>query len=114
MRKIQLTADIESRRGGHTHRAGASGTMVEPIGENAWLIEVRVPDETLEGGAWYETIEATGSDFRLVDAPNIQVPQGPHRFRVSAYKEERWGELRGQALTLPPMPCAEKLDTVSD
>jgi hypothetical protein len=67
-RKMKLTVDIESQQEpGHVHHVGATGILVEPLGANAWLVEVRVPDPTLEGDAWYETLEVRGDEFELID-----------------------------------------------
>jgi len=30
-------------------------------------VEIRVEDESLEGDAWYETIEVRNSEFKLVE-----------------------------------------------
>jgi len=62
--KMKLTVEIESQQEpGHVHRVGASGIVVEPLGPDAWLVEVCVPDPTLEGDAWYETLEVRGDEF---------------------------------------------------
>lgn len=67
MTKMKLKVDIESKQEpGYTHPAGSQGIIVEQLGENAWLIEVRVPDETLVGDAWYETIEVYEREFEKV------------------------------------------------
>lgn len=65
--EIELTVAVKSRRVGHSHRTGATGVLIEHLGGNAWLAELRVPDETLEGDAWYETVELTESEFRDAD-----------------------------------------------
>lgn len=56
----RMTVDVPSRsRPGHVHKAGTEIAPVERIGKDTgvWLVEVRVPDETLEGGFWWETLE---------------------------------------------------------
>ena len=64
--KMKLTVEIPSlEEADHIHRVGAHGIVVEPLGPNAWLVEVRVPDESLEGDAWYETLEVRGNEFEL-------------------------------------------------
>lgn len=37
------------------HSVGSEAEIIELLGDDAVLIEVRVPDDTLEGDAWYET-----------------------------------------------------------
>jgi len=69
-RKMRLTVEIQSRQeAGHRHRVGTEGIVVDPLGPNAWLVEVRVPDATLEGDAWYETLEVYWNEFELVEEP---------------------------------------------
>lgn len=64
----RLTVDIPSRqKPGHTHKAGTEFAPVEKLGEDVWLIEIRVPDETLEGDAWYETLEARNSETEVAE-----------------------------------------------
>lgn len=59
----RLNIDVKSRRKGHVHAAGTPVKLVRNLGEKMWLIEVRVPDETLAGGAWYETLEVRYGDI---------------------------------------------------
>jgi len=66
-RKMKLKIDIESRqKPGHVHRAGAEGIVVERLGRGAWLVEVRVPDESLVGDAWYETLDVRKGEFETL------------------------------------------------
>jgi len=68
MQHIELLVTIHSKQErGHVHKAGARGILVEHLGARASLVEIRVPDDSLEGNAWYETIEVRNSEFRLVD-----------------------------------------------
>jgi len=57
----RLTVDIPSRKPGHVHRAGTEVAPIEKLnpedGGSFWLVEVRVKDESIEGGYWYETLE---------------------------------------------------------
>lgn len=65
--QMKLVVDILSEeQEGYVHQAGATGIVVEPLGPNAWIIEVRVPDTTLEGDAWYETFHVYGHEFELL------------------------------------------------
>lgn len=67
-RKMKLLVDIESRhRSGHIHPSGSSGIVVERLGDDAWLVEVRVPDPTLVGDGWYETLDVREHEFELVE-----------------------------------------------
>jgi hypothetical protein len=66
--RIRLTKPIPShRKPGYVHGVGTEGIAVEPLGENAWIIEVRVADTTLVGDAWYETLDASGDEFELCE-----------------------------------------------
>lgn len=65
-RSIRLTVDIASSyKPGHVHRVGTAGFIVEALGPHAYLVEVTVPDASLEGDAWYETIEIRDTEFEL-------------------------------------------------
>ncbi len=46
-----------STRPGHEHAAGTVVRMVEPVDTEWWFVEVRVPDDSLVGGASFETLE---------------------------------------------------------
>lgn len=59
----RLKVDVKSRRKGHVHTAGTPVKLVRNLGERVWLIEVRVPDDALVGGAWYETLEVGYGDL---------------------------------------------------
>lgn len=64
METIRLKVAVRSlHKPGYIHGAGTPGIAVEPLGATAWLVEVRVPDESLEGGAWYETLEVLEDEF---------------------------------------------------
>lgn len=68
--KIRLLKEIPSLyQPGFVHEVGSEGVVVEPLAPNgaAWLIEVTVPDETLEGDAWYETIEVLPHEFEVIE-----------------------------------------------
>lgn len=68
MQHIELLVEIPSKQEkGHVHRIGARGVLVEHLGARASLVEIRVADESLEGDAWYETIEVRNSEFKLVE-----------------------------------------------
>lgn len=67
--EIKLKVAIPSRHTpGHIHPVGASGIVVEPLGPDAWLVEVRVADDDLVGGAWFETLDVYRHEFELVNA----------------------------------------------
>ena len=67
---IRLTVAIPSAdRRGHVHASGTPGILVERLGPGAWLVEVRVPDESLEGDAWYETLEVAEHEFAHASSP---------------------------------------------
>ena len=62
--RLQLRYDVPSRtREGHVHREGTEVAFVEPNGDDWWFVEVRVPDESLVGGAWFETLEVPKGDL---------------------------------------------------
>jgi len=68
MQHIELLVTIPSKQEkGHIHNPGARGILVEHLGAHASLVEIRVPDDSLEGNAWYETLEVRNSEFKLVD-----------------------------------------------
>jgi len=54
-------------RPGHEHPAGTEVVVQEVHGVSC-LVEVRVPDESLVGGAWYDTIEVSIWDLKAVYA----------------------------------------------
>jgi len=67
---IRLTVAIPSAyRRGHVHVPGTPGIAVEQLGPGAWLVEVRIPDDTLEGDAWYETLEVAEHEFARESLP---------------------------------------------
>ena len=43
----------------HVHRSGTQVALLEPLDPNrsVWLVEIRVVDEALVGGAWFDCIE---------------------------------------------------------
>lgn len=63
--KMTLLVDVPSdQEPGYIHKAGSTGIVVEVLesltedpNPPVWLAEIRVPDDSLEGGAWYETVE---------------------------------------------------------
>jgi hypothetical protein len=61
---IETLVEIESPRG--PHPAGTSGAIIELLGPDAWLVELRTPDETLVGGASYQTVQLSPDAFRVV------------------------------------------------
>ncbi len=64
---IQITVSIPSQQeADHIHPAGTAGRVVEHLGGDAYLLELRVDDASLEGGAWYEAIEAYEHEFERV------------------------------------------------
>ncbi len=51
-------------RSGHTHPSGTEGTQVETFADGLrCLVELRVADESLIGGFWYDTIEVAVADL---------------------------------------------------
>jgi len=70
--KMRLCVEVESEaEPGLIHPVGMTGILVESLGAHAWLVEVRVPDDTLEGGAWYDTLELDEYQFDVVDVPGV-------------------------------------------
>lgn len=64
--QITLRVPLESQhRPGYTHAVGSMGIAVEHLGGDVMLIEIRVPDETLVGGAWYETFDVRSHEIAL-------------------------------------------------
>lgn len=71
-RPIALKVQVPSEQvAGYVHEPGARGFTVEKLGENAWLVEIRVPDESLEGDAWYDVLEVRPHEieFLTLEAP---------------------------------------------
>lgn len=62
-------------RPGHVHVAGTEVKVVEVLGA-ACIVEVRVPDESLVGGAWYDTIEVSIWNLKAVYDPTHHGPLG--------------------------------------
>lgn len=68
MQAIELMIAIPSQmEAGHIHQPGDRGILVEHLGPDASIIEIRVKDESLEGLAWYETFAVKNEEFKLVD-----------------------------------------------
>lgn len=66
--KIRLTTQTQSQHHpGVLHEAGAEGIIVEALDENTSLVEIRVPDETLEGDAWYDVLDLPNDTFEVVE-----------------------------------------------
>lgn len=64
---IRLTVTLESRdEPTRVHPVGTQGAVVEALGPNAWIVELRIPDDSLVGDAWYEVFELRGDEFELV------------------------------------------------
>ena len=64
----RLRIDVPSRKvPSHVHAAGTEFAPVRRVGPDAWLIEIRVPDETLLEGAWYEEIEVPTEATELAE-----------------------------------------------
>lgn len=49
------------------HPPGTQGILVEKLSPRIWLVELRVPDKSLEGDAWYETVEVLPDEIAEVD-----------------------------------------------
>lgn len=63
--KSILTADIPSeQQEGLIHHAGTEVLLLEEIGPDVWLVEVRIADESLEGDAWYEVLEVSSGELK--------------------------------------------------
>lgn len=59
MRKptYKTTVSVPSAaRHGYTHPIGTVAVLVEPLDDGVWIVELRVPDKELVGGAWYDTV----------------------------------------------------------
>lgn len=70
LKPIRLIASIPSREDpDHLHEAGTAGVLVEHLGSDAYLVELRVPDGSLEGDAWYETVEVYAHEFEMAAGP---------------------------------------------
>ncbi len=54
-----------SYRPGYEHPAGSEVLLVESLGPDRldWIVELRVPDESLVGGAWYDHAELHVTDL---------------------------------------------------
>lgn len=63
---------------GYAHAAGTEVYLVQRShmdADSAWWVEFRVPDDDLEGGAWYETLEISAADLDLpADVPVVAPP----------------------------------------
>lgn len=76
----RLTVDIPSRhRPGHIHKAGTEIAPVERVGEGGeeWLVEVRVPDDSLEGGYWWDQLEVIAKkETEIVEVEDVESELG--------------------------------------
>jgi hypothetical protein len=56
---------LSKNKPGFVHPAGSEAFPVEQSKKDSdlWIIEIRAPDPTLIGGAWYETFELSLSDL---------------------------------------------------
>lgn len=66
MTRAILRAAAPSTVLGYVHPAGTEVTVLEPLGETHVLVEVRIPDETLEGGACFDCIEVERAALALI------------------------------------------------
>lgn len=65
--KIRLAVKIRSHREpSYEHPIGANGWIVEILGPHTYLIELRVPDPTLIGDAWYEVFDVYDHEIEIV------------------------------------------------
>ena len=67
MKKVKLLVEVESTQG-IIHPVGTIGLEIEDgrMGPLR-LIEVRVPDDTLAGGAWYDFLDLFQKEFEYLD-----------------------------------------------
>lgn len=81
----------------HVHRAGTPVVLLEPLDpdKSVWLVEVRVPDDTLVGGAWFDCIEARLDDLAFdaelqsdIEAANQALEEGGEVLGFDAALEE--------------------------
>lgn len=65
---VELTIDLPSKfKSDHLHQAGTMGVIVERLGPDALLVELQVADTSLEGDAWYETVEVYDHEVKIVE-----------------------------------------------
>jgi hypothetical protein len=63
---VRTTANLQSAAEPiRVHPSGSDGLVVAFLGPGVYLVEIRVPDATLAGGAWHDTLELRDSDFEL-------------------------------------------------
>jgi hypothetical protein len=63
-RRAKLRVKILSEFRGAVYPVGTGVVLVESLGAH-WLVEVRVPDESLVGGASYDTFEVAATDLEI-------------------------------------------------
>ena len=47
------------------HPVGSEGLVVDVVATGMYIVEIRVSDANVSGGAWYDTLELRDSDFAV-------------------------------------------------
>ena len=69
---VRTTFNLQSKAEPiRVHPAGSEGLIVAFLGPflgvNAYLVEIRVPDAEMSGGAWYDSMELLEDEFEIVE-----------------------------------------------
>jgi len=65
---VRTTVNLQSRAEPIlVHPAGSEGLVVAFLGPGVYLVEIRVPNDQLAGGAWYDTHELRENEFEVVE-----------------------------------------------
>lgn len=62
--RIRTVVELRGQHEPHAvHPAGTQGTLVEVLGPDCHLVELRVSDESLVGGAWYDVLDVRPEQY---------------------------------------------------
>jgi len=108
--KLRLDTPSEIRPG-VIYPAGTVVTLLESVGPSAWLVEVRIKDPTLIGGASYDTVEVRSRD--LVPAPPTLPPEACRHGTTVGFICTHCNEERRTSFLAPLIVLAPILATIA-
>lgn len=74
---IRTLVDVQSEFSDTTILTGTSGTVVECyVNPESYAVDLRIPDDTLVGGASYENVILFPEQFEVVDQQRGAIKEG--------------------------------------